>query len=132
MAIARSERGDASVVPVLLRAVDMEGAPFAKFQGLPTDLRPVTSWLNRDEAWTDVAKGIFVPARMRAIGYVPQDIQLFAGTLRDNLVSGARYVEDDLVLQAAELAERERRIRELDYAQPIVEIQKCQLTSLSE
>ena len=38
------------------------------------------------------------------IGYVPQDIQLFAGTLRDNLISGARYVEDDLVLQAAELA----------------------------
>ncbi|GLX13239.1 ABC transporter [Pseudomonas straminea] len=38
------------------------------------------------------------------IGYVPQDIQLFAGTLRDNLLSGARYVEDELVLQAAELA----------------------------
>ena len=38
------------------------------------------------------------------IGYVPQDIQLLAGTLRDNLVSGARYVEDELVLQAAELA----------------------------
>nr|WP_251029708.1 type I secretion system permease/ATPase [Pseudomonas fluorescens] len=38
------------------------------------------------------------------VGYVPQDIQLLAGTLRDNLVSGARYVEDELVLQAAELA----------------------------
>jgi ATP-binding cassette subfamily C protein LapB len=38
------------------------------------------------------------------IGYVPQDIQLLAGTLRDNLVSGARYVEDELVLQAAELS----------------------------
>ncbi|WP_130928976.1 type I secretion system permease/ATPase [Pseudomonas sp. Sample_20] len=38
------------------------------------------------------------------IGYVPQDIQLLSGTLRDNLVSGARYVEDELVLQAAELA----------------------------
>ena len=38
------------------------------------------------------------------IGYVPQDIQLFSGSLRDNLVSGARYVEDELVLQAAELA----------------------------
>ena len=57
-AIARAERDDASVVPVLLRAVDIEGAPFAKLQGLPTDLRPVTSWPNRDEAWTDVAKGI--------------------------------------------------------------------------
>ncbi len=38
------------------------------------------------------------------IGYVPQDIQLFSGTLRDNLVSGARYVEDELVLQASEMA----------------------------
>ncbi|MDU9391048.1 type I secretion system permease/ATPase [Pseudomonas japonica] len=38
------------------------------------------------------------------VGYVPQDIQLLAGTLRDNLVSGARYVEDEMVLQAAELA----------------------------
>lgn len=38
------------------------------------------------------------------IGYMPQDIQLFSGTLRDNLISGARYVEDDMVLRAAELA----------------------------
>lgn len=38
------------------------------------------------------------------IGYVPQDIQLFSGTLRDNLMMGARYVEEDLVLHAAELA----------------------------
>src|SRR5690606_41111511 len=36
--------------------------------------------------------------------YVPQDIQLFSGTLRDNLISGARYVEDDLIVRAAELA----------------------------
>ncbi|TBU94602.1 type I secretion system permease/ATPase [Stutzerimonas kirkiae] len=38
------------------------------------------------------------------IGYVPQDIQLFSGTLRDNLVMGARYVEDEAILRAAELA----------------------------
>lgn len=57
-AMSRAEHGDASVVPVLLRAVDIEDAPFAHLQGLPTDLRPVTSWPNRDEAWTDVAKGI--------------------------------------------------------------------------
>lgn len=57
-ALERARRGDASVIPVLLRAVDIEDAPFAHLQGLPTDLRPVTSWPNRDEAWTDVAKGI--------------------------------------------------------------------------
>jgi len=38
------------------------------------------------------------------IGYVPQDIQLLSGTLRDNLISGARYVDDEMVLQAGELA----------------------------
>ena len=38
------------------------------------------------------------------IGYVPQDIQLLSGTLRDNLVSGARQVDDERVLQVAELA----------------------------
>ncbi|CAK9886909.1 MAG: Leukotoxin export ATP-binding protein LtxB [Candidatus Erwinia impunctatus] len=38
------------------------------------------------------------------IGYVPQDIQLFSGTLRDNLISGARYVEDEAMLRAASIA----------------------------
>ncbi|MCG8710781.1 type I secretion system permease/ATPase [Brenneria sp. 4F2] len=38
------------------------------------------------------------------IGYVPQDIQLFSGSLRDNLIVGARYVEDETMLQAAEIA----------------------------
>ncbi len=51
------------VVPIVVRAVnldpeDAEDLPFLKLQGLPTDLRPVTSWSNRDEAWTDVAKGL--------------------------------------------------------------------------
>jgi ATP-binding cassette subfamily C protein LapB len=38
------------------------------------------------------------------IGYVPQDIHLFSGTLRTNLLSGARYVEDDVMLRAAEMS----------------------------
>lgn len=39
-----------------------------------------------------------------SIGYVPQDIQLFNGTLRDNLLCGARYIDDETMLRAAELA----------------------------
>jgi ATP-binding cassette subfamily C protein LapB len=38
------------------------------------------------------------------IGYLPQDINLFSGSLRDNLVAGARYVDDETALRAAELA----------------------------
>lgn len=58
VAMKRHERGQTSVVPVLVRPCLIEDAPFASIQGLPTDLRAVTSWPNRDEAWTNVAIGI--------------------------------------------------------------------------
>jgi CheY-like chemotaxis protein len=60
IAMRRHETGQARVVPILIRAVDIQpdDAPFMKLQGLPSDLRPVTSWSIRDEAWTNVAKGI--------------------------------------------------------------------------
>lgn len=45
------------------------------------------------------------PAEVRkAIGYVPQDVTLFYGTLRENITIGMPYVEDHGILQAAELA----------------------------
>jgi hypothetical protein len=57
-AIERHRAGDACVIPILLRPVDWDGAPFAHIQALPRDARPVTKWTDRDEAWADVAKGI--------------------------------------------------------------------------
>lgn len=45
------------------------------------------------------------PAEVRkAIGYVPQDVVLFYGSLRDNITIGMPYVEDYGILQAAALA----------------------------
>ena len=38
--------------------VDWQGAPFAKLQALPKDGKPVKSWTDQDEAFTDVARGI--------------------------------------------------------------------------
>jgi hypothetical protein len=57
-ALERHDKGEATVIPVLLRPVDWEGAPFARLQGLPIDLRPVTTWTNKDEAFMNIAKGI--------------------------------------------------------------------------
>ena len=57
-AMERHERGEAVVIPIILRAVDWHSAPFGKLQALPKDGRPVTSWPNRDEAFTDIARGI--------------------------------------------------------------------------
>ena len=54
----RHDAGDARVILVILRPVDWRSAPFAKLQALPKDAKPVTSWPDRDEAFTDVALGI--------------------------------------------------------------------------
>jgi ATP-binding cassette subfamily C protein LapB len=44
------------------------------------------------------------PAEVRkAVGYVPQDVLLFYGTLRENITIGMPHVEDHAILQAAEL-----------------------------
>ena len=63
VAMQRQAANATVVVPIVVRAVDLDpddaqDLPFLKLQALPTDLRPVTSWPNRDEAWTNVAKGL--------------------------------------------------------------------------
>ncbi|MCP5116415.1 MAG: toll/interleukin-1 receptor domain-containing protein, partial [bacterium] len=55
-ALERHEAGAARVIPVILRPVDWELAPFRKLQALPTDGRPVTTWEDSDEAFTVIAK----------------------------------------------------------------------------
>jgi len=59
-AIERHERGEAHVIPVILRPVYCQSAPFGKLQALPKDARPVTSllWHNLDEAFFNIAEGI--------------------------------------------------------------------------
>ncbi len=45
------------------------------------------------------------PAQIRkATGYVPQDVMLFYGSLRENITIGMPHVEDHAILQAAEIA----------------------------
>jgi hypothetical protein len=68
--------GTARVIPVILRPVDWHTAPFAKLQALPRDAKPVTSWKNRDEAFTDVARGI-----REAVKSLTSDSQNPPGTL---------------------------------------------------
>src|ERR1044072_3272180 len=57
-AMKRHQRGEALVVPIILRPVLWESAPFGKLQALPTDAKPVTKWRDRNEAFKDVAEGI--------------------------------------------------------------------------
>ncbi len=59
-AMERHEQGDARVIPVIVRPVYWQGAPFGKLQALPTDANAIISrdWPHLDEAFFDVAEGI--------------------------------------------------------------------------
>lgn len=57
-ALEREAAGDASVVPVILRPCEWKTSPFGRFQALPTDAKPLTSWDNLDEGFSDVARGL--------------------------------------------------------------------------
>ena len=57
-ALERHARGEATVVPIVLRPVLFRGAPFEKLQMLPKDAKPVSTWKNIDEAFVDIAISI--------------------------------------------------------------------------
>jgi TIR domain-containing protein len=57
-AIERHQKGEARVIPIILRSCLWQYAPFAKLQALPKDAKAVQSWSDRDEALTDIVDGI--------------------------------------------------------------------------
>ncbi|MEH2241467.1 toll/interleukin-1 receptor domain-containing protein [Nostoc sp.] len=57
-AMERHEVGDACVIPIILKPVDWQGAPFGKLQALPKNAEPITTWADRDKAFLNVAQGI--------------------------------------------------------------------------
>lgn len=57
-ALARHEAGEATVIPVILRACDWHHAPFGKLMATPTDGRAVKQWPDLDEAMLDVARAV--------------------------------------------------------------------------
>lgn len=57
-ALERHDAGETVAIPVIVRDVIWEDAPFARLQGLPEGMKPVTAWPDRDAAWTSVARGV--------------------------------------------------------------------------
>ena len=62
-AIERHEKGEARVIPIILRPCRWQSAWFSKLQLLPRNGEPVTKWTDRDDAFTNIVEGI-----ERAIG----------------------------------------------------------------
>lgn len=58
VALDRQARGEAIVIPVILRPCEWHHAPFGKLRATPSDGKPVTQWPDRDVAMLDVVKDI--------------------------------------------------------------------------
>jgi hypothetical protein len=54
-ALERHQKGEALVIPILIRPVDCQHAPFAHLQTLPSNTRPLSLWEDKDAALTDVS-----------------------------------------------------------------------------
>jgi len=57
-AMERHERGDAKVIPVILRPCDWEGAPFGRLLAVPTNGKPVTKHTSLDNGFLEVAQAV--------------------------------------------------------------------------
>ena len=58
-ALERHAAQEATVIPILIRPVSWnDQLPFSHIQALPKNLKPVTQWPDRDNAWLSVEQGI--------------------------------------------------------------------------
>jgi PatG Domain/TIR domain len=57
-ALEMHSRGQARLVPVIIRPCEWKRTKFAELQTLPKDGRPVVEWKIRDRAYLEIAKGI--------------------------------------------------------------------------
>jgi len=53
-AFERHKRGEAHIIPILLRYCDYEITDFSKLQILPRNHKPVTAWRDRNQAFNEI------------------------------------------------------------------------------
>ncbi|MBL8976697.1 MAG: toll/interleukin-1 receptor domain-containing protein [Myxococcales bacterium] len=58
LALELQASGRTRVVPVIVRPCDWHSAPFGSLLAVPRDGQAVTSWADRDAAWSDVAASL--------------------------------------------------------------------------
>ena len=113
-AMERHERGEARVIPIILRPCDWHGAPFGALMAVPADGKPVTKHASLDDGFLEVARAIREiagPAEPRAAATGPRSSNLRVRTdftdrdrhafLTESFEYIARYFENSLAeLQA--------------------------------
>lgn len=96
------------VIPVLLRPIDWQVSPIAKFQALPTNAKPITSWESHDEAFLNVAQGI----RRVVWEVIEAHLTLLQSIISSNTILIDSYNTKILTLQE-KIAENKNKLQKL-------------------
>jgi hypothetical protein len=59
-AYVRHNAGETCIIPILLRPIFLENVPIQKLQMLPSGGKSVIQWPQRDRAFEDITKGIYI------------------------------------------------------------------------
>lgn len=70
-ALERNASGEATVIPVILRACDWKNTPLGELLAVPTDAKPITKWPDEDEAFLDVVSAIRRALKAKPSGSAP-------------------------------------------------------------
>jgi len=70
-ALERHRRGDAIVIPVILRPADWQSAGLGGLQALPRDSKAVSTWADQDTAFLDIVQGLHRTVDMWRARQVP-------------------------------------------------------------
>jgi WD40 repeat protein len=71
------KRGEARVIPIVLRPSEWKGEPYGELQVLPPDGVAVTLWPNKDEAFRLVTEGIQKVVEEISLNTVQEDTALY-------------------------------------------------------
>lgn len=100
MAMRRVKTGNARVVPILLKPCLWKESRFSELQLLPRNVRPVTSWPSRDDAFAEIADEIGAitrsapaPLETTAQSNSEQARAVDLTVVRDQIVAYARLYE---------------------------------------
>mgnify|MGYP001204867957 CR=1 FL=1 len=110
-ALERHTRGEARVVPLIIRPCAWRATPLAKLQALPKDAKPVTSWKDRDDAWNDAVEALLVLIEEREMN-VFREKEAAAQRLRDAAAaSHQKPIEEKERPEAAARRKKEEEAR---------------------
>ncbi|WP_309043584.1 toll/interleukin-1 receptor domain-containing protein [Marinobacter sediminicola] len=80
-AMERKDDGVAEIIAILVRPCDWSDCEFSKYQAVPKDAKPITTWSDPDSAWLDVVNGLKSHIENFEPKFIEEDVPSIAGSV---------------------------------------------------